>query len=189
MAKHVVAGAVAVGLFVAVAAMPARAVDESPGKADRDFIIEAASAGLMEVELGRIASTHASSEPVKQFGQRMVVDHSRANAELKELAAGEKITLPDTMNEDHRTEVTRLSRLQGAEFDRAYMQAMVNDHEQDVTKFRDKERSAYDPDVKAFAARTLPMLEEHLRMAKEIFAAKGRATSGPRPHAGRGSLR
>jgi putative membrane protein len=175
-----VAGA-ALALGLCAGAGPAAAADPStPGKADREFLTEAASGGLMEVELGRIAETHATNPRVKQFGQRMTRDHSKANTELKELAARESVTLPDTMKDEHRVEVTRLSRLQGAEFDRAYMQMMVKDHEHDVEKFREQSRSAADPDVKTFATRTLPVLEAHLRMAKDIAGEAG-ATSGARP--------
>src|SRR5262245_56810317 len=153
----------------------------STGKADRAFLTEAASAGLMEVELGRVATTHAASERVKQLGQRMIDDHRKANADMKKFATRESITLPDTMMEDHREMTTRLSKLQGPAFDQAYMQAMVKDHEEDVAKFREQARSAADPDVKAFATKTLPTLENHLRMAKEISGtAAGDAPVSPK---------
>ena len=177
MAKHLRwLGSGVLGLALVAAGTAAGA--GSPGKSDNQFLEDAASGGMMEVELGRIATTHASSPRVKEFGQRMVDDHGRANAELKQLAAREKVTLPDTLKGDHREMVDRLSKLQGPEFDRAYMQAMLKDHEEDVAKFKVQARSAHDRNVKTFAAKTLPVLEKHLVMAKDIGHDTGKATSG-----------
>jgi putative membrane protein len=173
---------IALGLFVALGAVAARAADTpAPGKADVDFLNDAASGGLMEVELGRYAASHAASPEVKRFGQHMVDDHSKANEELKRVAAQESVQLPATPKPEHQERVSRLTKLQGAAFDRAYMDAMVKDHEEDVAKFRDVSRSADDPQVKAFAAKTLPTLEKHLAMAKDVAAQTGGATSGARP--------
>jgi putative membrane protein len=147
-----------------VATGPLQAAEQHGAGNDRDFLVAAASGGMMEVELGRVAARQASSERVKQFGQRMVTDHGAANAELKKLAARKAIALPSRMTPEHETMAARLSSLKGAEFDRAYMKAMLEDHQGDVAEFRDKTMSATDDDVKAFATETLPKLEEHLRL-------------------------
>ena len=160
----VAGAALALGL-TAAAAGPARAA-----QADQAFVEEAASGGRMEVELGRYATQHAKDPQVKKFGQRMVDDHGKVNAELSRVAQKESITLPAKLAEKHEESVTRLTALKGAEFDREYMKAMVDDHEEDVAKFRDVAQSAGTPQVKAFAQKTLPTLEEHLRMAKDIQA-------------------
>jgi putative membrane protein len=139
-------------------------------QADQGFVQEAASAGKMEVELGKYASQHAASPDVKKFGQRMVTDHSKANAELAQVAKRESIQLPGETNSKHAETVQRLTALKGAEFDRAYMQAMVEDHEEDVAKFRDVASSAESKQVQSFAKKTLPTLEQHLKMAKDIDA-------------------
>jgi putative membrane protein len=177
--KHshaVMASALAVGLALAA---PARAAENAaPGKIDRDFMNEAASAGLMEVELGRYAAAHAASDRVKQFGQQMAADHAKANDELKQVAAQNDVELPAKMSAKDRAAADRLMKLKGAAFDRAYMQEMVTDHQKVVGKFRDQSRSAQDPAVKQFATTMLPTLERHLEMAKEIEASGGHTTSG-----------
>ena len=163
-----------------VAAAPAGAVEQKSTGKVRAFVAEAASGGMMEVELGRHAATHAASDRVKDFGRRMAEDHGKANDELKRVSQRESITLPSTMSKRDREEVDRLTKLRGAAFDRAYMEAMVADHEKDVAKFRDESKSAEDPDVKDFASRTLPTLESHLQMARDISAEMRRTTSGTR---------
>jgi putative membrane protein len=145
---------------------------------DRAFITEAAAGGQMEVDLGRTAAKNAADKRVKEFGQRMAVDHGRADAELKQLAARKNVTLPAKPTDDQRGKVDDLSRLKGDEFDRAYMREMIDDHEHDVAKFREAAKEAKDPDVKSFAAKTLPTLEAHLRMAKDVANEVHATTSG-----------
>ena len=135
---------------------------------DRDFIMDAAIGGLEEVELGQIAAQKGTSEAVKQFGQRMVDDHSKANTELMTLAQSKGITLPTALDEKHQKDVTKLSALSGAEFDRAYSKMMLSDHTKDVSEFEKQSTKGTDPDLKAFAAKTLPTLQEHLQMARAL---------------------
>jgi putative membrane protein len=137
---------------------------------DRAFVMEAGPGGLAEVELGRLAAQKGQSADVKKFGQRMVTDHSKANAELKKLAASKGITLPAEMNAEQMAEHAKLAKLSGPEFDREYMTLMVEDHDKDVAAFLDESKDGSDPDIKSFAAKTLPTLQEHQRMAKEIKA-------------------
>jgi putative membrane protein len=150
--------------------------------ADHEFVMEAARGGLAEVELGKLASDKASSDQVKQFGQRMVTDHGKANDELKEIAEKKNITLPTDLSAKDKSTHDRLSKLSGAAFDRAYMQEMVSDHRKDVNEFRRESQSGKDPDVKAWAAKTLPTLEEHLKLAQTTSGAvgtSGKASSTP----------
>src|SRR4030095_11622930 len=135
---------------------------------DRDFVMEAAMGGMMEVELGRWAAQKATGDAVKQFGRRMVDDHTKANTELKSLATSKGITLPTELDEKHRAEVTKLLRLSGAEFDRAYSKLMLSDHTKDVAAFEKQSTKGADTDIKAFAASTLPTLQEHLSMARAL---------------------
>ena len=135
---------------------------------DRDFVMEAAMGGMMEVELGRVAAQQGTSDAVKQFGQRMVDDHSKANAELMTLATSKGITLPTTIDEKHREDVTKLSAMTGAEFDRAYAKRMLRDHEKKLSNFEKESNRGSDPDIKAFAAKTIPTIQEHLQMAKAL---------------------
>jgi putative membrane protein len=150
------------------ATTPARGVPSRHD--DRAFVMEAGLGGLAEVELGRLAAQKGQSADVKKFGQRMVTDHSKVNAELEKLAASKGITLPKEMNAEQMAEHAKLAKLSGAEFDREYMTLMVADHDKDVAAFLDEAKDGSDPDIKSFAAKTLPTLQEHQRMAKEIKA-------------------
>jgi len=143
---------------------------------DQTFVTKAASGGMAEVELGKMAQEKGTSQQVKDFGQRMVTDHSKANDELKSLAQSKNITLPTQMGPHEKATMAKLSKLSGAAFDRAYMQAMLIDHKTDVNEFRRESTAGKDSDVKSFAAKTLPTLEDHLKMAQDANRAVG--TSG-----------
>jgi len=136
--------------------------------ADARFVKKAAAGGLAEVELGQLAVKNGSSEEVKQFGQRMINDHSKANDELKQIASQEHVKLPSEPDQQDRATKERLEKLSGAEFDQAYMSQMVNDHKKDVAEFERVSRSARNPAVKDFAQQTLPVLRGHLKQAEQI---------------------
>jgi putative membrane protein len=140
---------------------------------DRKFIEEAAKGGMAEVELAKVAQERASSPEVKQFAQRMEQDHSKANEELRTLAQEKGVTMPTGPKATENHEVSKLSKLQGEDFDRAYMDHMVKDHQKDVKEFKKMAQNAKDPDVKAFAQKTAPTLEEHLQLAQNADAAVG----------------
>ena len=144
---------------------------------DRNFAMEAAMGGMMEVELGRVAAQRGTSEAVKQFGQRMVDDHSAANQELMTLASSKGMTLPTALDEKHQEQVTKLSAMSGAEFDRAYSRMMLSDHEKDVKAFERQGSKGGDPDLRAFATKTLPTLQQHLEMARALPGNEGRSGS------------
>jgi putative membrane protein len=131
---------------------------------DRTFMREAAMGGVAEVRLGRLAAERGSSDWVRTFGQRMVDDHSKAGDDLKQVAQNKGISLPNEMSTESRALYRRLSRLHGAAFDHAYMQAMREDHQKDIQAFRNEARNGRDADVRAFADRTLPIVREHYRM-------------------------
>jgi putative membrane protein len=133
---------------------------------DSNWIMKAAQGGMAEVELGKLAQSRSSSDAVKQFGQRMVDDHSKANDELSRIAASKGVTLPTSLSAKDQATKDRLSKLNGDAFDRAYMNDMVKDHHADITEFQREANTGKDPDVKAFAGNTLPTLQEHLRMAE-----------------------
>jgi putative membrane protein len=135
-------------------------------KTAQEFVREAADGGLAEVALGKMAVAQAESPEVKQFGQRMVDDHSKANQELTSLASQKGIAAPTEPSAKHKATIDRLSKLSGAAFDRAYMQAMVTDHDHDVAAFKSFSERGDDPELKQFAEKTLPTLQEHDRLAK-----------------------
>ena len=135
-------------------------------KAAQDFVQHAAQDGAAEIALGKMALAQAANSDVKQFGQRMIDDHSKANQELASLASTKGITAPTEPNAKQKETIDRLSKLSGAQFDRAYMQAMVNDHDHAVATFKTFSEHGDDADLKQFAAKTLPTLQEHERLAK-----------------------
>ena len=151
---------------------------------DEHFVMEAAHGGMAEVELGKVAADKASSDEVKKFGQRMVDDHGKANDELKTLVQNKGISLPTSLDSKHRATIDRLSKLSGAQFDKAYVQEMLKDHQKDVADFRTESKSGKDADVKAWASKTLPTLEEHLKMVQDL--SKGPVgTSGTKKPTGK----
>lgn len=137
---------------------------------DSDFMKEAAVGGMAEVEMGKLAATKASSADVKKFGQMMVDDHTKANIDLKALATKKGMTLPTDLDSSHKSTMDDLREQAGADFDKAYVEEMVDDHEEDVSKFEDEAKNATDPDVRAFAQKTLPVLQKHLDAIKSIQA-------------------
>lgn len=141
--------------------------------ADRKFATTAAIAGMAEVELGRLAAERGASDAVKQFGQRMVDDHSKANDELKQWAATAGVTLPTALDAKHQAVVAKLNRLSGAAFDRAYAKEMVKDHTKAVQLFQRQADRGTDAGLKSFASSKLPTLQEHLQMARSLNTAGG----------------
>gem|GEM_PF-2003396 len=142
--------------------------EKSGPVSDQEFIQNAAQGGMAEVELGKLAQEKGSSADVKQFGSKMVTDHSKADADLKTVADKKGIAVPTSLDAKHRASVERFSHLSGAAFDRAYVHAMVKDHEKDASEFREEANSAQDPDVKSFADSTLKVIETHLSDIKTI---------------------
>lgn len=138
-------------------------------RTDRNFVTKAAEGGRMEVALGQLAQGRASGDAVKQFGQRMVEDHGAANQELMQLAENKGMKLDDKTPKPDRL-MERLSKLQGPDFDREYVKAMVKDHKQDVAEFKRMHSGAVDPNLKAWVDKTLPTLEDHLKTIEGIQA-------------------
>ena len=147
------------------------------------FMKEAASGGLMEVQLGKVAAEKGSHQRVKDFGKRMQADHSKANDQLKKIAAKKGVDLPTEPSGEHKSTMDKLTKLSGVEFDREYMDAMVDDHKEDIEKFQTQADKGKDPDVKKFASDNLPVLKKHLELAqstqKQVKAEpKGETKSG-----------
>jgi len=142
-------------------------------RSDIRFMNEAAMGGMLEVELGRVAMQNAASDQVKQFGQKMVDDHGKANDELKTLAQSEGVTLPTQLDSKHSKEVQRMQKMTGAEFDHEYMKMMQDDHKKDIKAFQHEAQNGDDPEVKAFASRTLPTLRAHQSLVEQTRSAMG----------------
>ncbi|HEY4273151.1 MAG TPA: DUF4142 domain-containing protein [Candidatus Udaeobacter sp.] len=146
----------AMGLAGAARAETSAAGDSSSLSAkDKTFMKKAAKGGMLEVTLGKLAEQDAQSADVKSFGNRMVTDHGKANDELKSIASKKGVQLPSKEPSGKWTS------------DKAYMEAMVKDHEKDLAEFKEEANSGSDPDVKKFADDTAKMIQEHLDLAKE----------------------
>ena len=166
----------------AAPAQSAQQTEQRLNQKDIGFVKEAALGGIAEVELGKLAEQNGNNVQVKEFGARMVRDHGNANNELQTIASGKGVTLPQQLDPTHMQLRDRLAKLKGAEFDRAYMREMVQDHDKDVKAFRQHAQSGTDPDVKQFAQKTLPTIEEHDSMAHDIvksLTAVGSSQSQP----------
>jgi len=138
---------------------------------DKQFVAKAASSGMAEVKLGELAEERGVSAAVKKFGHHMVKDHTKANKELMELASSKGYKLPGELSKARRAAVEKLSKLKGEEFDRAFAKQMVLDHVVAVKLFEYQAKNGTDEALKAFAAKTLPVLQEHLEMAKKLPGA------------------
>jgi putative membrane protein len=144
------------------------AQSNSLSSTDRTFMEKAGEGGIAEVQLGQLAEQKASSQAVKDFGQRMVTDHSQASDKLKGVASSKGVTLPAGMDAKDKALYDRLSGLSGSAFDRAYMRAMVKDHKMDIAEFQRESNAGRDSDVKSFASSTLPTLQSHLSQAEQV---------------------
>jgi putative membrane protein len=147
-------------------------------KASKDamFIREAAAGNLAEIKMGRIALDKSSAADVKQFAQRLVDDHTKANDQLMTLAQQKQITLPTEPMAKAQTEAKHLESMNGAAFDKAWTASMVKDHKKDIAKYTRESTHAKDADVRQYASSTLPTLKTHLQMAEQI------KTSGTMAH-------
>lgn len=133
------------------------------------FTKKAALGGMTEVELGKLAQDKAENQQVKDFGAMMVEDHGAANEKLKELAESEGWTLPSSLDSEHKSHIEDLAGKNGSEFDRAYIDLMVEDHKKDVELFEQAaESDSVDESVQQFAAETLPTLQKHLSTVEQI---------------------
>ena len=174
--------AAACALVLGVAVLPAE--DRKPGEddktpfTDQTFVAKAASDGLHEVELGKLAQSNGQSEDVKKFGERMVTDHTKSNMELKEIAKGAGIEVPSQIMPEHQKHIEQFSKLRGAAFDAQYGKHMVEDHQKAIALFERASREARNPELKGFATKSLPTLKEHLAMAQKLPGGQG----GDRPN-------
>jgi putative membrane protein len=145
--------------------------------ADENFAKKAAQGGMAEVKLGQLAEEKGSNPAVKNFGRRMVQDHSKANNELKQATSKENTPLSNEMDKSDQATYDRLSKLSGDAFDREYARDMVKDHSKDVSEFQKEAKNGKDESIKNFAAQTLPTLQSHLDQAKQMEEAVNRSSS------------
>jgi putative membrane protein len=135
---------------------------------DADFAKEAAEGGMAEVKLGQLAQDKGANQAVKDFGKRMVDDHTQADEKLQTIAGQEHLKIPTALDKHDQAEYDKLSKLSGDAFDRAYARDMVKDHQNDIAAFRQEADNGRDNGIKTFASETLPTLQDHLKMAREM---------------------
>lgn len=157
--------AITAGLL-ALAANQASAAQ--PSQPDKTFAAKAAQGGLAEVEVGQMAQQKAALPEVKQFGETLVTDHTQANQELQQIAQSEGIALPTQPSSNQQAESRKLQKLSGKKFDRTFVKDEIKDHRKDIAEFQNEAQSGTDPALKAFAQKTLPVLQKHLQMAQEL---------------------
>ena len=138
---------------------------------DTDFAVEVADAGRLEVDLGRLAVSQGMSSEVKQFGQEMIDDHSKANQELSAIAGEKNITLPQDWARKNRKTYDDLAKKSGADFDKEYSKLMVSGHKHVLDAFKKEAEKGNDPDIKTWAAGKISVLEHHLAMAESTHKA------------------
>ena len=151
----------------------APATTSEPAPATQDFVNDAASGGLFEVEAGKVAQAQGQNKDIKSFGARMVKDHSKANKDLQAAVQADKagnLQLPTDMTADQKSKLGELKSAKGADFDKAYAQAMVEDHRQDLAKFQAYAQGGDDPKIKAFAKKTAAVIKMHYEMATRVAA-------------------
>lgn len=139
-----------------------------PDQADKAFLKQAAVGGAAEIQLGQMAEKKASNPQVKQFGARMVKDHSKNADLLTQVAQSQNVSLPTRLTPKYQNAQSQLSREAGPQFDSAYMKMMVQDHMKTVAKFKKEAATSQDPTVKKYAQESLPVLESHLQEARQI---------------------
>jgi putative membrane protein len=146
------------------------AADSNLDKADRKFIEKAAAGGMFEVEAGKLAQSKGASEGVKSFGSMLEKDHAAANEELKALAAKKGVEVPAAMPKDMQSHLDKLGKAK--DFDKEFIKDVgLHDHKKDIADFEKASKKAKDPDVKAFAAKALPVLRKHHQEAESLQKA------------------
>lgn len=142
--------------------------DDTNMDKDTEFAVEAADGGMLEVQLAQLAIANGASKQVKDFAQSMVMEHSKANEELKKLAMEKNITLPGALSDKSKKKYDDLAEKHGEDFDEAYCDFMVKDHKDDLDAFKKEADDGKDSDLRSWASEKLPTLQHHLSMAESL---------------------
>jgi putative membrane protein len=156
---------VAPGMPQAAPGMPAA---NQPNQNDSLFVREATIGGKAEVELGQLAEQKGRPQGIKDFARQMVTDHGKANEQLTQLAQKANITQPHDFDEEHKAMRAQLDKLSGREFDLAYIRGQIGDHQKTAQLFEWEIGSGQDPQLKTFASQVLPIVLQHLEMARAV---------------------
>jgi putative membrane protein len=155
--------------LLAVAGLAAAALTAT----EKNFVTKAAKGNLAEVELGKLASEKSNNQQVKDFGQQMVTDHSKANVNLKPIADSNDVPWPTKLTGEPKALYDKLSKLSGPEFDKVYVRAMVQDHEKDAKEYETESGKIKDPQLKSYVDQTLPVIQQHLSHIKSTQESVG----------------
>jgi putative membrane protein len=142
------------------------------------FVRNAAGGGLAEVQLGQLAAEKGSSQDVKDFGKKMVTDHTALNNDMAPVAQSMGVSVPKKLSKQDQAEYDKLNGLSGEDFDKEYITAMVKDHHKDLREFQNEATSTSDPELKAVVAKGLTVINEHMTMADKLAKDKGIAMPG-----------
>jgi len=145
----------------------ARAIPSTVSKADQDFAVNTANAGMTEIQAGQLAEQQGMSKDVKEYGAMMVKDHTAAADKLKAIAASKNITLPAAISPEMQKNIDDLQKETGKKFDKDYMEMMVSDHKKVISAFQDESKNGSDADIRAFADSTVHTLQKHLDKAEK----------------------
>lgn len=146
---------------------------------DQDFVRKALEGGAAEVQLGQLAQQKSQSADVKQFGQKMVQDHTQLGDQvMKPVAKQLGVKEPNGLSKKDRQLVASLEALSGPQFDQEYIKAMVKDHKQDLKEFKSEAQMAQDPNVKKAAAEGTNVISQHLQMIEQIAQSHNVAVAG-----------
>lgn len=157
--------------------MPTSGTAGAGAATDKMFVMKAAQGGLTEIKLGELASQKSSSDDVKQFGEKMVKDHTQLNEDMKPIAQSMGVTPPAQLNKKHQKMYDKLSGMSGDEFDKAYLSAMVKDHHDDLKDFKSEASSTQNADLKAAVQKGTTVIEEHTAMVEKLAQSKGAMAS------------
>lgn len=169
--KKIMTGSVGLALMLSSGALFAAETEGQRGQltsSDFKFVKDATRGGMEEVQLGELAKQKAGSPSVREFGERMITDHQKANDQLKQIVQKKDALIPTSLSHHETSRLEHLQKLSGADFDQAYISDMVRDHKKDVKEFEKATKNLSDPELKAFAEKTLPTLQEHLRQAENL---------------------
>jgi putative membrane protein len=152
-----------------------QAQDKDKAPADAEFAFKASAMDLAEINLGQLATQRAASAAVKAYGQQMVEDHTKSSTELLKIASDKGLKVAKKMDKKHAALAEELSSLNGEQFDKAYMMHMLMDHKKALALFQQQAQNGTDAELKAFAAKGVPIIEDHLKKAQQLSGGKGKA--------------
>lgn len=147
-------------------------------KEDRTFIMDAAQGGMKEAQMGKLAQEKGQSDGVKEFGKRLEADHSKASQQLMSIAQKNGVNVPASLDKKHQGEVDKFAKMKTTDFDRQFAKHMVDDHQKDIKKFRRQADKGQNAELKQFASQTVPTLEEHLKMARDLAGSRSDKADG-----------